>query len=169
MELIGNFGLDWKLLLGQIVNFLIIVVIFKKFLYAPIMKVLDDREEKIKKTIEDSRKTSELLENAGKQTTDMMMTAKLEAQGIVDNAKKAAEEIKNEMISVSKTEAEKIVERAKSQAELEMQKMERSMKELSLGLSQKILASVVENVFSKEDKENFLKRSLEKINTKKPN
>ena len=163
MELIGNFGLDWKLLIGQIVNFLIIVVIFKKFLYAPIMKVLDEREEKIKKTIEDSKRTGELLENAGKQTADMMMTAKLEAQGIVDNAKKAAEEIKNEMITVSKSEAEKIVTRAKTQAELEMQKMEKSMKELSLGLSQKIHAAVVENVFSKEDKENFLKKSLEKI------
>ncbi|MFH1368898.1 MAG: F0F1 ATP synthase subunit B [Elusimicrobiota bacterium] len=163
MEIFGQFGLDIRLLIGQIINFLILVFIFKKFLFTPIMKMLKEREEKIKKGIEDSSKAAEFLENAGRESADIVRDAKLGAHEIVENARKAAEDIKNEMISVSKTESEKIIAQAKASAESEMQKAEKSMKELSLGLSQKILASVIETVFSQEDKDRILKKSAETI------
>jgi F-type H+-transporting ATPase subunit b len=163
MELFGQFGIDLRLLLGQILNFLILVFIFKKFLFAPLMKVLKEREERIRKGLEDSKKASEFLENAGRQSAGMLRDTKQETSRMIENARKAAEEMKNELIAASKAESEKILVQAKANAEFEMKKMEKSMKEMSLGLSQKILASVIETVFSQEDRDRILKKSAERI------
>jgi F-type H+-transporting ATPase subunit b len=49
MEILNQFGLDWKLFIAQIVNFLVIAYIFKRFLYKPILDALHKRNDAIKK------------------------------------------------------------------------------------------------------------------------
>ena len=66
MEFLKEFGIQPTLLIAQIVNFLIILFILKKFFYKPIIKLLDDR----KKKIEESLKNAELIEERLKQTEE---------------------------------------------------------------------------------------------------
>lgn len=167
MDILTKFGFDLKLFLGQALNFLILVVIFKKFLYAPILKVLKEREDRIKKGLDDSKAAAEALERSGRESAEILKSAKQGAQEIMDNARKAAEEIKKEMVERSKAESEKIVEQARSQAALEMQKMEKSVQAMSLDLSKKILSSVISSVFTPEDKERVLRSASEKIDAEK--
>jgi len=47
MEILKEFGIQPTLLLAQIVNFLIILFVLKKFFYKPIIKVLDARKKRI--------------------------------------------------------------------------------------------------------------------------
>ena len=53
-ELFAAFGIDWKLLLAQSVNFLIVFGGLTYFLYKPLMRALAAREEKIAKGVKDA-------------------------------------------------------------------------------------------------------------------
>ena len=51
MELLKDFGFDPILLTAQIINFLIVLVVLKKFMYKPVLDMLKKRENDIKKGI----------------------------------------------------------------------------------------------------------------------
>jgi F-type H+-transporting ATPase subunit b len=168
MDILHVFGFDLKLFIGQAINFLILVFIFKKFLYTPILRVLKEREDGIKKGLEDAKSAAEALERSGKESADILKSAKQGAREIMDNTRKASEEIKKEMIDRSKTEFEKIVEQARVQAGLEMRRMEKELQVMALGLSQKLLASVIEKVFTQDDKDRILRKAVESIEKENP-
>ena len=46
-EFFDQFGIDWKLLLSQLVNFTLILIILRIFVYKPLLKILKKRKEKI--------------------------------------------------------------------------------------------------------------------------
>ncbi|MCX6720497.1 MAG: hypothetical protein NTW11_01700 [Candidatus Staskawiczbacteria bacterium] len=49
---ISQFGIDWKLFISQLVNFIIILVVLSFFVYKPVIKILKDRNKKIKEGLD---------------------------------------------------------------------------------------------------------------------
>ena len=66
MDILENFGVEPVLLLAQIVNFAILLFILKRFLYKPILKVLEERKNKI----ETSMKQSEQIQKEFEEMND---------------------------------------------------------------------------------------------------
>lgn len=104
MDILNQFGVQPVLLLAQVVNFLILLFILKRFLYKPILKVLDER----KKRIEDSLKNAEeierrLIEIASKEAESILRSARegekiikqagIQGAQIIEDANKSAEQI----------------------------------------------------------------------------
>ena len=54
MELLSKLGIDWKLLLAQVVNFGILLGVLTVFVYRPLLDLLDARRERIAKAMEDA-------------------------------------------------------------------------------------------------------------------
>ena len=50
--ILENLGIDWKILLGQIINFLVVLFVLKKFAYKPFLSVLNKRKIKENFSIE---------------------------------------------------------------------------------------------------------------------
>lgn len=106
--LFGALGIDWRLLILQLVAFLLLVFLLGKFVYPWLMKQVDERQANIEaaqkaatdaqKAAADNReKVAELLDAARKEAADIVATAKLEAEEMHKTseakAKKAAERI----------------------------------------------------------------------------
>lgn len=163
MDILHQFGFDIKLFLGQVVNFLILAYIFKRFLYKPILNVFKEREEKIKTGLDNAEKAREALDAARHDSESMLKSTKLEAGGIIENSKKAGEELRSEIVARSKTESEKIITEARSQAVSEMKEAEKEVKQMSLEISEKLMNKVIGGLFSEEDKQKILKRAVESI------
>ncbi len=64
LELIQKLGLNWKLLLAQGVNFLVILLILRFTVYQPLVKVLNERRRRIEKGLKDA-------EDAGKGLSEV--------------------------------------------------------------------------------------------------
>ena len=64
-EILHAFGIDWRLILIQVVNFGILAGALWYFLYTPVLKILNDREEKIRKGIEYAEAAQETRAEAG--------------------------------------------------------------------------------------------------------
>lgn len=160
MEILKNFGFEPVLFAAQIVNFLILAFIFKKFMYKPVLKILKERQMKIKKGIEEAELAHASLISAEEKRDEILKKTTIEAEKIIENAKTLAEDVKNTVLEKSKVDAEKIISEGKKQVILEMEKAETQAKEIALVLSEKILEKVIEDLFTKGEKEKILQRNI---------
>jgi len=107
MEAVKTLGVDSKLLIAQIVNFLILLFLLRKFLYNPVIKMLDERKQKITEGLDAAEQSKNSLQDAGSKSSEIIEKAHLESKNIMVVSKKLAD-----------TEAKKIIEKADRQAEI---------------------------------------------------
>src|SRR3990167_3311615 len=96
MEILKDFGVSPILLGAQIINFLIVFYLLKRFLYKPVLDVLRKREDEIKKGLQEAEKGKKLLEETEEKEKKILRNARLKADEMVKNAKAQGEEILRE-------------------------------------------------------------------------
>ena len=109
-------GIDIKILIAQIVNFLIVLFLLKKFLYGPILSMLDERKTKIDQGLKDSEKAKEMLNNVEIETDKKNEKAFNDAKILVENAKKEAAEKSALIIKKANSDADEIMRKAQVEA-----------------------------------------------------
>lgn len=90
-EIIAVFGVNWNLLLIQAVNFGLVLIILYKFLYKPVLHMVDVRRQKIENAIHNAEKTEAELGLAESQKAHILSEATKKGDDIIDAAKKHAE------------------------------------------------------------------------------
>lgn len=163
MEILQNFGFQPTLFVAQIVNFLILAFVFKRYLYKPILKTLKDRQKTIKKGLEDAEAAQKDREDALLKKEEVLTEAAREADKIIESTKKGAEALKEEILASAKQEAEKIIASAKTQADLQLSDMEKRAKKASLDNSMVILEKALSSMLTKDEKEKILARSVKSL------
>lgn len=119
MELLQAFGIDYKILLAQLVNFAILFFVLYKVGYKPIFTFLEDRKRKIASGITMAEKAEAQLRAADAEKSAIIIDAKKEANTIITKAHELAEQGKEEKIKQAKDEIAAIIakEREKIVAE----------------------------------------------------
>lgn len=89
-QLFAAFGIDWKLLIAQAVNFGVLFGVLAWLLYKPVMKTLDERRVKVAQGVHDAEAAAKKLESAEGEAKEVVKQAAHEAEGIVASAREAA-------------------------------------------------------------------------------
>jgi F-type H+-transporting ATPase subunit b len=163
MEIIQKFGLETKLFLFQVINFLIVVFILKKFLYAPLKKVLDERKRKVEQSLRDAEKAEITLKNADEDRKKILAEAKSDADMLAASAKVSIAETKEKAISEAKRRSEQILDGAKQKAAAEFESMNKQIGKISVDISAKIISKALADLFTDEEKQKLMSRAVEKI------
>lgn len=163
MEILNQFGFDIQLFVAQIVNFLIIAFIFKRFMYKPLLSAIKKREEKISKGLKDAENAQKALEEAQVRSEEIVLKASREADKILQTTKQEAENIRTELVQKATLDTEKMITAAKEQIELEREKFKKESKNLALTLANKILEGSLKGLFDKNEQEQIIKKGLQKI------
>jgi F-type H+-transporting ATPase subunit b len=79
---IATFHIDWKIIIAQAINFIIILIILYLFALKPIRKVMDEREGKIRKGLHDATANAEILNSTEKEYQTTLAKARTEAHAI---------------------------------------------------------------------------------------
>jgi F-type H+-transporting ATPase subunit b len=131
-QLFATFGVNWKLLLIQAVNFGVLLAGLSYFLYTPIMRIIDERREKIAEGVRTAEAAAERLEEAKAEGDKMIGTAGREAESLVASARARADEKGTELMKEAQTRAERLVQEAEARAEeAKRQMMRESEKEIA--------------------------------------
>lgn len=118
-DLLGRFGINWKLFLAQLLNFSIILFVLWKWVFGPVTKGLTERTQKIEKSLADATKIAEERETFDTWKNSELAGVKKEASEILVQAKKDAQALKEQMLGDTKQEQSKLLEQAKQQIENE--------------------------------------------------
>lgn len=108
-EFIHHFGVDWKLLLAQAVNFIILLIVLKKFAYGPLMRMLDERKRKIAEGLAMRDDAEKLLRQTDAIKEETITKANAEAFAVVSRAETTANQRQNEIMATTEKKVEGVV------------------------------------------------------------
>ena len=106
-----SLGIDWKLFIAQVINFLVLLFILSKVLYKPLLNMFDERSKKIEKGLKDAEAASESRAKAEEDAEEIRQKAYKESNEILANGKKEADEEAKKILADAQAEAQKIVAR----------------------------------------------------------
>lgn len=106
LELLEKLGIQWTLFIAQLVNFLLLFLILRKFLFAPLGKVLTQRKSDTQKLLSDQEDMIKKQENTKKESEAILHTAQKEAKELLVKAEEIAQEKTNSMIAKTTSQLE---------------------------------------------------------------
>lgn len=165
MEILQKFGIDPLLFIAQLVNFLVLIAIFRIFLYKPLLAAIKERQDRIRTGLADAENARIARAQAEREKEEILHSTRIEAQSILDDTRTMAETLRQELLVKSRAEADKLLQLAQAQAALEMTRMEKQVKMMSVDLSQKVLQNVIATLFTQQDKERIMQVAVEKMNS----
>jgi F-type H+-transporting ATPase subunit b len=146
-KLINDFS--FGLFIWQILIFVGLIFLLKKFAWKPILDAVNDREEGIKDALLSAENARKEMQNLQADNQRILQEARLERDGML----KEAREIKEKMIADSKTEAQaqglKMIEQAKAAIESEknaaMAELKSQVSNFSIEIAEKLLKDELSN------------------------
>lgn len=150
-------------LIAQAVVMIVFVAICWRYIYPPILSVMQEREKKISDGLEAAKKADDSLEEAKLAFDKELNQAKAEAAEILEKANARASSIVGDASAKAEAEAEKIMASASTAIENETNKakeeLRQQMSDIIIDTTQKILGDEI----SKEKHEDILKKAAEDL------
>ncbi len=133
-QLFSAFGIDWRLLIAQAVNFGVVLVALWYFLYQPVLRTLEKRRQIIAQGVADATQAREALAGVDEEAAMRVKNADVKAESIVSAALAAAaiekakllKEAENRAIAVNKdaeTRAAETAARARRESEQDIARL----------------------------------------------
>ncbi len=156
---IETFHIDWKIIIAQTVNFIIVLFILYFLIVKPLKKLMAERSSNIEEGLNNAKINAELLNNTKKEYEEVILNAKKEAHIIFKDVKNEAELKRSEMLEEAKKEVDTMISNGKKILESEKLKIiEEAKKEI---VSLVVLST--EKLLESNDNEKFEKVVLDKI------
>ncbi len=115
-QLLSAFGIDWRLLIAQAVNFAIVLVALWYFLYKPVLGVLAKRQEVVAKSVAEAARAGEKLAGADSEASKRVAAADVQAEGIVSAARESATAEKQRLLKEAEERAVAVTRDAEARA-----------------------------------------------------
>jgi F-type H+-transporting ATPase subunit b len=115
-QLFAAFGLNVSLLIAQAINFAIVLVALRYFLYTPVLKMIKERQELIAKGVADAQLAGEKLSQADNEAKSRVSVAETEAGAIVATARDAASAEKARILKEAEARAQAVAADAQARA-----------------------------------------------------
>ena len=166
MEIAKNFGLDPFLFGAQVINFLIIFYLLKRFLYKPVLEVLRKRENEIREGLKQAEEGRILYEKTVEKEKEILRRAREDGKKMIDEAKNQAITLAAKIEEDSKKHAERIIESAREQIGIETKEAEKRLTVKVSELSFDFLSRSLKEMFSEKEQKEVLEKALKQF---KPN
>ncbi len=150
-----KFGIEPILLVAQIVNFTILLILLRLFLYKPVLKILDERKKKVAHSIKSAEEIEKRLEQSSLEQEKLLDKARAESATLIKEAKEEAKALSEKIAAEAKEQVTQMMTKNKERLELEKEQM---MKEV-----RKDLADIVLSASMKVNKQTIDENSNKKL------
>ena len=116
MQAFETLGLNWPSFIWHLVNFGILFLVLWKFLFPPVLKMLDERQARIRESMERAEALRDESTRSAEAVKAQLDEARREGQNIINNANQIAERIRSERTQQAQAEYEAILKRAQDDA-----------------------------------------------------
>ncbi len=143
MEALLAFGVNWKLLLIQGLNFGLLLLVLYQFLYKPLFALLDKRQGVIEKGLKDAEEAGREKDKVLKEKDGILASAREEGGKIAEGIRKHATAEAGEVLRGAQGKGAEIIAEAKTKAEAErdhtLRESEKEIARMAVLATEKIL------------------------------
>ncbi|MGB7576184.1 MAG: F0F1 ATP synthase subunit B [Thermodesulfobacteriota bacterium] len=164
----ASLGINLPLLVVFIVNFIILFVLLRLFLFKPVLKMLDERTKRTKDAMELAEVTKKEFEQAKVEVQKQIEKGRQEAQAIIAQAMQVGERLKEESRQEATKQAQVIVDRTRAELEAERDKIVGDLRREFVDISILAAEKVIKETLDKEKHRKLIEETLrESITFKK--
>lgn len=147
----------------QLINIAILYYFLKKLLYKPVGNFLEKRREDIKAQFAEAKKQRQEAKKLYAEYNARLKSSREEVEGIISQAKKEAELLRNELLEKARQEAASLLEGARQDIERQKNRMLSEVTEKVADLSVMISSKIIEERLSPEEHHRLIQQAMERM------
>lgn len=145
------------------VSFFLVLMVLYKIAWKPIFTLLDQREEKIAKSLEDAEKIERAMATLEADRQKRIVEAQRQAQDILDESRRAANEAAKQAKAKAATEAQIMLNNANREVQVLVDKARLQLKEESVQLSMRLASKILEEDLDPKRQRKIVDRFLDQM------
>lgn len=138
--------IDWITVVAQIVNFLILVYLLKRFLYQPVIRAMERREQRIADQVKEAAEREERADARARDYQEKLRDLEHEQSRLMDRAREEAEEARKILLQEAREEVARIRQGWQRQTQQEKEEFLKALRRQAgdavLGIARKVLADL---------------------------
>jgi F-type H+-transporting ATPase subunit b len=140
---IAALGVNLPGLISALLNFAILLVVLRLFLYKPLFRVLDERKRRIQEGIDRAAQAASSAADSEVEARRVLEEARAEGQEAVRRAQESAARLREELEARARQEADQIVARAREEVQLErdqaIEQLRREFADLTIVAAERVI------------------------------
>jgi F-type H+-transporting ATPase subunit b len=157
---IGSLGINGSTLIAQLINVIILFGLLYLVAYKPIMRMLDERSNKIKESMENTEYIKQQAERAEGEAAKRIEEAAKEGQEAIARAMRTGEEVRQEAQQKAKVEAEALIARARSEIQRERDEAIEQLREGFADITIEAAGKVIDRTLDKKAHRDIIDKVL---------
>ena len=134
---------DPGLFIWTILTFLVLLALLTRYAWGPLLTALQNRQERIRQSLEGARAASEEMEKVRRESAEIMRRARIEADAIISQSRADGERAREEIKQKARAEAAAIITAAERRIEQESlqarDQVRRDAADLSILIASKLI------------------------------
>lgn len=160
LDILGRIGFDWQVALANLINFLIIFWILKRYAFKPIQEVIAKRRKEIDTGLDQAQEAETELMMAKQKAEGIISEAKQEANTLVSSAKERGDVLVADAQSKATTEHDRIIADGKALAQKELESAEQELEKKAATLVVDGVKKILGDTITEEQNETITKKAL---------
>ncbi len=169
MEGLASLGINVSTLLAQIVTFGVLFILLKMFAFKPILKMLDERSDRVKESMEQADYIKEQVANTEEESKARIEAAGKEGQELINRAVRAGDEVKQKAQQDARTGAESLLTKARTEIQRErdeaISELRKEVADLTITVAEKVIGQTLD----KEAHRQLIDKTLDQSTTLRQN
>jgi len=154
------------LFIWTILVFVVLLTLLKKFAWGPLLAALEERQEGIRKSLDDAAQARKELEQVQSDAEAILVKARAEADSILSETRSDAAKVRDDLRQQAQNEAQSIVQNAERQIQLETDRAVLQIREEAVELSLSIASKLIRRNLTKEDNQALIDEALKQVETR---
>lgn len=157
----SGLGIQWQQLIVQLLAFLILILVLRRFAYGPILRVLDQRAERIRTSMEQADRIERQLAETEQRNQEILNEARREAQEIVARAREAGDRQIAQAREVAQQEAGKQLQQSLAQLRAEEERAKTELRQEFADLVIRAASRVVQEELDQQKHVRLINETLQ--------
>ena len=162
-QIAQTFGVNWSLLIAQIISFAIVCLFLYKFAYKRVLNVLEERRQKIAEGLANAEKSKAELARAEEERQKILTQANAQANKLIEEARAAAARVQEQETQKAISTAEQIVAKAREAAAQDHARMLAELKKEVGRLVVQTTATVTGKILTPDDQKRLADETARQV------
>jgi F-type H+-transporting ATPase subunit b len=151
-------GIDWKILLGQIVNFAILLWLLKRFVYKPFLAMLKKRQTQIEEGVKKTQEAEKSLEKIKTLADEVRRANEKRGKEIVAASEAKAQEKSKTILALADKEKTVLLDNARRAMEKERERMRETQQKETIDLAFDIVKNTLKETMTKDQDKKMIEK-----------
>lgn len=160
-DLFAALGIDWQMLIFQMLAFVVLVLLLGKFVFPVFIKAIDERQSKLDEAGKAAEKAEKMAEEAEAKIQATLKQARTEAADIVTTAKNEATQMIEKAESQAKSRSDRIVAEAHEDLQKDVLAARKVLEKDTIALVKKAAGLAVSGIADDKLDAALIKKSVE--------